>query len=221
VPVDVFLSVGRASTSQQEEFVAAVERLLLEHGLQPHTLGRSDWSSAQPLKAIRELIERSSGAAIIAFERVHIANGVDRAGQDEDQAINDAGLTTVWNQIEATMAYVLGMPLLVFVEHGLKSEGLLESSHDWMVQWIDLDPASLRTNPCLGMVEDWKTRVLDHHETRAGSPSPGVPATPDIADRTLGDILGQLKPGQFRALIAGCIALLGAAFTLGATIGGG
>lgn len=219
--VDVFLSVGRTSTPEQEAFVAAVERCLLEHGLQPHTLGRSDWSSAQPLKAIRELMERCSGAAVIAFERVHIADGVDLADRDRDRKINNAGLPTIWNQIEATMAHLLGLPLLVFVEEGLRSEGLLESRYDWMVQWIDLDPAALQRNPCMGMVEDWTTRVLDVHETRSTSPPPAEPATQDIADRTLGEILGQLKPGQLRALIAGCIAVLGAAFTLGVTIGGG
>jgi hypothetical protein len=221
VGIDVFLSVGRTSTPEQEAFVGAVERCLLEHGLEPHTLGRNDWSSAQPLQAIRELMERCSGAAVIAFERVRIGDGVDLAGRDDDRKINDTGLPTVWNQIEATMAHVLGLPLLVFAERGLRSEGLLESRYDWMVQWVDLDPATLRVNPCLGMVEDWSTRVQKIHESRAGSGPPDGLATQDIADKTLAELFGQLKPGQLRALIAGCIAVLGAAFTLGVTIGGG
>jgi hypothetical protein len=219
--VDVFVSVGRISTSEQEEFVAAVERCLLEHGLQPHTLGRTDWSSAQPLAAVQELMRRCSGVAVIAFERLHIANGHDLAGGDRRQDISGAGLPTVWNQIEATMAYLVGLPLLVFVEEGLRSEGLLESRYDWLVQWVDLDPESLRTNPCLGMIKDWTKRVLDFYEKKRQPRSPGERTTGDIADKTVAEILGQLKPGQLRALIAGCIAVLGAAFTLGVTIGGG
>jgi hypothetical protein len=221
MPVDVFLSVGRTSTPAQEGFVAAVERCLLEQGLQPHTLGRTDWSSAQPLKAIQELMRGCSGAAVIAFERLHIANGLDLAGSDAEQDISGTGLPTIWNQIEATMAQALGLPLLVFVEQGLRSEGLLESRYDWMVQWVDLDPQTLRTNPCLGMVKDWSKRVLDFHENKPEWRSSDERATQDIADKTLADILGQLKPGQLRALIAGCIAVLGGAFTLGVTIGGG
>jgi hypothetical protein len=218
--VDVFVSVGRTSTPEQEEFVAAVERCLLEQGLQPHTLGRSDWSSAEPLTAIRELMHRCSGAAVIAFERLHIENGLDLAGGDKE-AISGAGLPTIWNQIEATMAHVMGLPLLVFVQEGLRSEGLLESRYDWMVQWVDLDPETLRTDPCLGIVKDWSRRVLDSHENKSDSRSPGDRPTQDLADKTLAEIFGQLKPGQLRALIAGCIAVLGAAFTLGVTVGGG
>jgi hypothetical protein len=221
MPVDVFLSVGRTSTPEQEEFVAAVERCLLEQGLQPHTLGRTDWSSAQPLNAIQELMQSCSGVAVIAFERLHIANGVDLAGSDGDRDISDTGLPTIWNQIEATMAHTSGLPLLVFVEQGLRSEGLLEPRYDWMVQRVDLDPGTLRTNPCLGMVKDWTKRVLDFHEHKPEPRSSDERATQDIGEKTLAEILGQLKPGQLRALIAGCIAVLGAAFTLGVTIGGG
>jgi hypothetical protein len=217
--VDVFVSVGRTSTPEQEAFVAAVERCLLEQGLHPHTLGRTDWSSAQPLNAIQELMRRCAGATVIAFERLHIADGVDLAGRDADQRIAGVGLPTVWNQIEATMAHELGMPMLVFVEKGLRSEGLLESRYDWMVQWVELDPQTLQSNPSLGMVEDWKQRVLEFDRKRL--PRAGESAPQNIADKTLAEILGQLKPGQLRALVAACIAIVGAVFTLGVTIGGG
>jgi hypothetical protein len=192
----------------------------LEQGLQAHTLGRTDWSSAQPLTAIQELMRSCSGVAVIAFERLRIADGLDLAGGEPDRDISGAGLPTVWNQIEATMAHELGLPLLVFVEHGLRSEGLLEARYDWMVQWVDLNPETLRTNPSLGMVKDWAKRVLEYHESKAASQSPDEAATKDIGDKTVGEILGQLRPGQFRALIAGCIAVLGATFGLGVTIGG-
>ena len=48
--------------------------------------------------------------------------------------LENEGLPTVWNQIEAAMAYTLGRPLLVIVEDGLVSEGLLEGKYDWIVQ---------------------------------------------------------------------------------------
>jgi hypothetical protein len=220
MPVDVFVSVGRASSPEQEAFIAAVERCLLEQGLQPHTLGRTDWSAAQPLRAVQELMQRCSGTAVIAFERLHIDRAVDLAGGDPDVEISDTGLPTVWNQIEATMAHVLGQPLLVFVERGLRSEGLLESRYDWMVQWVDLDPATLSTNPCLGMVKDWAERVTAFHEENGGTRTV-VEANKDIGEKTIGQLLGELKPGQLRALIAGCVAVLGAVFTLGATLAGG
>jgi hypothetical protein len=59
------------------------------------------------------------------------------------------------------------------------------------------------------------------YEQKPESRPPDERGAEDIAGKTLAEILGQLKPGQLRALIAGCIAVLGAAFTLGVTIGGG
>jgi hypothetical protein len=220
MPIDVFLSVGRTFTSEQEDFVKAVERCLYEHGLTPHTLGRSDWSSAQPLQAIRELMERCSGAAVLAFERIHIDDGRDLGSEHPEVGLEGVGLPTVWNQIEATMAHVLGLPLLVFAENGLRSEGLLESRYDWMVQWVALEPRTLQENPCMGMVRDWVQRVAEF-DAKTAKARTSANAARDLADRTLAEILGQLKPGQLRALVAGCIAVLGAVFGLGVTIGGG
>lgn len=221
MPIDVFLSVGRTSTPEQEDFVKAVERCLYEHGLTPHTLGRSDWSSAQPLQAIRELMDSCSGAAVVAFERIHIRDARDLGSGDPEDALDGVGLPTVWNQIEATMAHVLGLPLLVFAENGLRSEGLLESRYDWMVQWVDLQPRTLQENPCMGMVRDWAQRVSEFEAKAVKDRASSASAARDLADRTLAEILGQLKPGQLRALVAGCIAVLGAVFGLGVKIGGG
>ncbi len=93
-----------------------------------------------------------------------------------------------------------------------------------MVQQVDLDPAALSTNPCLGMIKDWALRVAAYHEQSAGSGAiveAQVEQETDITEKTVGQLLGQLKPGQLRALIAGCVAVLAAVFTLGATFGAG
>jgi hypothetical protein len=217
VAIDVFLSVGRTANEEQERFVAAVERCLLEHGLQPHALGRRDWSSVQPLQAVHQLMQRCAGTAVVSFERLHITQGRDVGATSPEGDLADTGLPTVWNQIEATMAYTHGHPLLVFAQDGLRSEGLLESRYDWMVQWMELDPDALQRNPCLGMVKDWRERVVTFHESRTAVPQ-GRDA--DLANRTVAEILGELRPGQLRALIGVCITVLVAAFTLGATLAG-
>lgn len=76
--VDVYVSVGRTSTSTQEEFVRAMEACLRDHDLRPRTLGRNEWSAGQPIRAIRDRMHECSGAVIIAFERLYVAEGVER-----------------------------------------------------------------------------------------------------------------------------------------------
>jgi hypothetical protein len=162
--IDVFLSVGRTSTANQEAFVSALEQFLKKHGLKPQTAGRSSFSVDQPLRHVMQLMRQCSGTVIVAFERVYIRDGVERRGSDGQHELADCSLPTVWNQIEATISYVLELPIMVVCEHGLRSEGLLEKGYDWYVQWVDLDKATLKSPEFRGVFADWRSRV----EERAG-----------------------------------------------------
>jgi len=64
-----------------------------------------------------------SGAIILAFERIYIENGQEFRGGEmpnrTPKSLSDTKLTTVWNQIEAAMAELRGLPLLIMFEDGL------------------------------------------------------------------------------------------------------
>ncbi|MEI9810933.1 MAG: hypothetical protein WDO16_25330 [Bacteroidota bacterium] len=60
-------------------------------------------------------------------------------------ALIDTKYPTPWNQIEAAMAYTKGHPLMLIIEKGLKSEGLLEKGNDWYVLWANPDISVLTT----------------------------------------------------------------------------
>ncbi len=49
--------------------------------------------------------------------------------------------------------------LLVIAEHGLKREGLIERGHDWYVQWVKVDTATLNTAEFNGVMANWKGKV--------------------------------------------------------------
>src|SRR5712692_10114879 len=104
--IDVFLSVGRTTTPQQETFVREIEALFVKNGLAPRTVGRTSFSSEQPLRHVSNLMDQCSGTVIVAFERTFIGNGLDRRGSANPQPLADVKLPTVWNQIEAAMGYV-------------------------------------------------------------------------------------------------------------------
>ncbi len=164
--IDVFISVGRTATPEQEAFVSAVEAYLQENGLNPRALGRSDFSSLQPLKFIEQVMNECSGTVVLAFERIHVVEGVELDGSEDEKPLVNAKVPTVWNQIEAAMAYVLKQPLLVIVEKGLRNEGLLEFGYDWYVQWVKIDPAIVEGREFMGVFEDWKKRVITYHQSK-------------------------------------------------------
>jgi hypothetical protein len=219
---DVFVSIGRTATRPQEAFAKAVERELIERQLRPRY---GKWSSVQPLKAVEEVMDECAGAVIVAFERVFVESGLELRGSKANQkSLSDQGIPTVWNQIEATMAYTKGQPLLVLVEDGLRTEGLLEDRYDWTVQWLPLRPAALRSEGCSAIIDDWRRRVEAFEAKRkAVASAAGSQGGGDLSKRSIGELLAELKPGQAWALltviVTGLVALAGTAFALGAKFG--
>lgn len=220
--LDVFISVGQTFTRQQEEFVSAVERCLLERDLRPRTLGRNEWSSQQPLQAIKERMESCAGTVVVAFERLYVADGIEKRGGSAERLISEERRTTIWNQMEAAMAYGLGQPLMVLSEEGVWAEGVLEP-RNWAVHSLRLDPEDLRTPQFTGILEDWKRHVVEFASRREKEMARAEDKRADLTDRTVGEILGELRPGQFRALVIAVISTLvavaGTAFSLGVKFG--
>jgi hypothetical protein len=221
---EIFLSVGKTSTPMQEAFVTAIEKHLQVNGLFPKTVGRSAFSSDQPLKLVSDLMKECSGTVIVAFERTYIETGIERRGSPDEKTFGKMPLPTVWNQIEAAMAYTHGHPLLVVVENGLKSEGLLEKGYDWYVQSCKLDESVLGGPEFVGVFADWKRRVESHAAhgpTPTDSDKRPTPTAPEKL--TLGDILKALTMTQLWGIISGLAALLVAvattAFKLGQSVG--
>jgi len=216
---NIFVSVGKTSTPQQEKFVSAIEQYLKNNGFEPRIVGRTDFSSLQPLKFIEQLMHECSGTVIIAFERIYIQEGIEKRGGSAEKAINGAMLPTTWNQIEAAIAYALGHPLLVIVENGIRSEGLLETGYDWYVQWVDLNTQTLNSREFGGVFGDWKNRVENFQ--KAGSKKSQIVEPENL---TLGQILASLKPTQLWTIIitlAGAISAIATiAFKLGTILAG-
>jgi hypothetical protein len=164
-------------------------------------------------------MKECKGSVIIAFERVHIESGLERRGSKEEAALSNQCLPTVWNQIEAAMAYVQHHPLLVICENGLRSEGLIETGYDWYVQWVGLDESSLSTSQFNGTFDDWCRRVT----TRAGEVDTDGAASVRPEDVSLGQILAAMTMKQAWSLAAAVLTFLAgvasASFWIGQRVG--
>ena len=135
----------------------------------------------------------------------------------EEVALSDVKLPTPWNQIEAAMAYSRNLPLLVIVESGLKSEGLLERGNDWYVQSMKPEPAALSTTEFNGVLSSWKQKMLA--APKAASPkAASQPKAP--TELTVAELVGGLKPTQLWSVLGALGALLATAFALGGKLFG-
>lgn len=213
--VDVFVSVGGTANERQEAFVRAVEDRLRSEGLVPHTVGRNAFGADAPLRTVTQLLETCRGTVVIALERTYFPEGTDKRGGPRASALHEVRLPTPWNQIEAAMAYSRGHPLLVIVEEGLRSEGLLERGYDWYVQVVAPDAASLATNEFNGVLSNWKGKLL------APVPPAAGPARVAAAELTVGQLVGSIKPTQLWSLLGALAAAFAGAFALGGKLFGG
>lgn len=210
--LNVFVSVGGTATEQQEAFVRAVEDRLRSEGLVPHTVGRNTFSADAPLKAVTELLDRCSGTVVIALERSYFAAGLEKRGGPKETTLSEIRLPTPWNHIEAALAYTRGLPLMVIVEAGLKSEGLLERGYDWYVQSVKAEAAALHSNEFNGVLASWKKKMAETPKKAFAARSP--------SDLTVAELLGSLKPVQLWSVVAALAAIVAGAFALGGKLFG-
>jgi hypothetical protein len=160
----VFLSVGGGRTEQQDAFVRTVKKLCLSRGVEAQSVDEYSATNRQPLKDVEDRMDRCHGAIVLALERAHVESGVWRRGTQGETAMKDVKLPTVWNQIEAAMAYSRGLPLLVVAEAGLQSEALLESRYDWRVKWVRMNETVVEDPEFIGIFEDWRKSVFRHRD---------------------------------------------------------
>ena len=210
----IFVSVGRTSTPAQEDFVKAIEERLRAEGLMPCTVGRNYWTAGAPLKKVIELMEECAGVVIIALERTYFPAGVERRGHAKARELTEVRFATPFNQVEAAMAYCHEHPLLVIVEEGLRTEGLLERGNDWYVQYVEPVASALNTTEFNGIFASWKQEVLAPRTARHSKSSI------DTSQMTVAQLIGSLKPAQLWALLAALAVIIGGAFSLGVKLGG-
>lgn len=214
----VYISVGSAATAVQAEAVDTIFRVLETTGLSPRQMEKNEWSFEQPLRAIRRVIGECDGAVVIAFSRYHFPSGTERQKNETEEPLVDVRFPTVWNQIEAAMAYTRELPLLVIAEHGLRDDGLLEGRYDWKVFWTDFTPEELRSDAFRGYLESWKHAVLERAKMPSGS---DIRADGDPSKMSIAQLLGRLSIPQVWAVLSALVTLLIGVATVAFRVGAG
>ena len=149
----VFISVGSNGSAAQRAATDQIFSVIQSCGLSPRQMEKNEWTSEQPLRGIRKVIAECDGAVVVAFTRYEFPAGIEHKKGDERAELRDTRFPTVWNQIEAALAYGRDLPLLVICEQGLRDDGLLEGRYDWKVFWTDFSTADLASERFSGYLE--------------------------------------------------------------------
>lgn len=154
-----------------------------------------------------------SGIIVIALERTYFEKGIERRGGEKELELKNIKFTTPWNQIEAGMAYVKGLPILVIIEEGIKIEGLLERGFDWYVLTVNITQAPLSATEFNGVLSSWKEKVENFNTEKRAANKQIVSIIPD--ELTIGQIFNNLKTSHLWAIIMALIGIATAGFIIG------
>lgn len=127
--IPIFLSYPKPHLKRQEEFIEKIKLFLDNKGFLGRTLGVTDYDMDEPLTAIRRLMLECNGVITIAFKRTYIESGIIKPESDNGEEvlhITEKWLTSPYCHIEPAMAFQIGLPVLIFKEKGVISDGILE-----------------------------------------------------------------------------------------------
>jgi hypothetical protein len=197
--MQVFVSVGATYTPEQEGFVSAFEVFLSQNGCTRLTVGR--------------------GSEVIAFTRFLVESAVEKPESQSRETIANRRYPTIWNQLEASMAFGLKRPLLVILEKGLYQEAMLKDRLEFRVQTTSLDPAFFRSDRFKGVFSNF-IQIAKERASANGSQRKA-----DLSSLTVGELIRDLQPAQLWAMGAALVTMLSAvavgAFWLGSTLKSG
>jgi hypothetical protein len=166
--IPVFVScpstLSKTQNASRRILLNEVERL----GLEPQSVGQSDYPTELPLREVLLLVKHCSGGLVLGFEQFRANGGVWKPGSKaEKKATNGVTFATPWNQIEAALIFSLGLPVLVFREETV-SEGVFEvGATDVFVHTMPTSatPAAART-ALREMIMKWQAAVRTHYYSK-------------------------------------------------------
>jgi uncharacterized protein YjbI with pentapeptide repeats len=112
----VYMSKPGCLDAHQEKIIALVCGWLESQGLTTSTLERMDYPTTSVFSELRRRISGCTGAIVFGFAELRISDGLWRAGTAEEARISGQAWSTPWNQVEASMAAMINLPLLLVAE---------------------------------------------------------------------------------------------------------
>lgn len=163
--MQIFISVQRIRNERQELILQTVRDRLEQARATSLILNRDATDTfTDPMPRIREALASCRAAVIIAFARVEASTVTEYPGDSYAIAHQSQHYCSVWNQIEAAMAFQAGLPLLVFQDDDLFQQGAINVrriSYPVIKLSLDNDAPALRLH-ITQSIDPWLGELLAH-----------------------------------------------------------
>ena len=128
--IPVFFGGGTRYTVLQAEVFAAVCSVLEARNLQPILYPRDEWNPSDPLRGIVECVRTCFGCLLFGIPRYYAPELYEFPQSEKQLQRSGIVLPTVWDYIETTAAYVLGMPVLSIIDQTISTQGILSPNYE-------------------------------------------------------------------------------------------
>jgi uncharacterized protein YjbI with pentapeptide repeats len=115
-PLKIFISKPGCTRSYQQYYVTDLMRMLDIEGMTPQSLERRDYPPLGIFGEVQQTLNDCVGAVIFGFKELDVRDAVWRAGTMDERVVRGESFSTPWSHIEAGMACMLELPLLVIAE---------------------------------------------------------------------------------------------------------
>ena len=154
--VDVFVSRPTWVPDLFKPGLDGFRRTLSDLGLNPRTIGTTDYPVEGSFDAVMRVMNECDGAVILGYPQIWIREGTVKQAEVESEMT----LPTEWNHIEAALALALGKPVLVIRDVGISGGVFDHGAGNNFIYEEDLSnsgwPISERIH---GALESWKETI--------------------------------------------------------------
>lgn len=162
--IDVFISRPTWIGEEFKEGLDGFLSFLDTHDFKPRTLGSTDYPTESPLDEVISIMEECEGTIILGYPQIYVTRGRIRESENRSFLI-----PSEWNHIEATLAYMKKMPLLVIHHKGI-TRGIFErGAISKFIYEIDLSKNNwFLSDNVKGALKKWKASIVgrQHREPR-------------------------------------------------------
>ena len=138
-----------------------------------------------------------------------VRSAVEKPDCPDEKLLKNIRYPTIWNQLEAAMAFGLHLPLLVIIEDGLHQEAMLKDRLEFRTIVTKLDSSYFSSDTFKDKFKHWMERVQQNSNR----------AIRNIGEATIGQFLSQLRPDQIWKVGTTLIGMFAAIATIAFWLG--
>lgn len=162
--IPVFVSCPTKMSIEQSAVRDYMTDLLTSEGLEPRTLGGSDFGIEFPLKEVYSIARHCSGGVILGFEQMFAEAVTIKPGTSQQEMVKDVSFPTPWNNLEAGLLFALRLPLVVFCEDGIGGGVFDPGVSEVFIQNLPRNlPTGYQDQLLKTVIQNWAGKVRAHY----------------------------------------------------------